>query len=172
MAVERVREIRGTAIPVRGDDIDTDRIIPARFLKVTSKEGLGQHLFCDWPDFPREAARGAQILVAGANFGCGSSREHAVWALADFGFRAVIAPSFADIFRGNALKNGLLPIALPQAPSGELTVDLEEQTVESASGSQSFTVEPFARKLILAGQDELGYLLGLLPKIEEFERCA
>jgi 3-isopropylmalate/(R)-2-methylmalate dehydratase small subunit len=163
--------IRSRAVVLDARDIDTDRIIPARFLKVTSKEGLGQNLFCDWPDFPREAARGAEILVAGANFGCGSSREHAVWALLDFGFRAVIAPSFGDIFRGNALKNGLLPIALPIAPAGELTIDLEALTVTSASGTQPFTVEPFARKLLLAGQDELGYLLGLLPRIEEFERC-
>jgi 3-isopropylmalate/(R)-2-methylmalate dehydratase small subunit len=165
-------QIRSRAVVVDARDIDTDRIIPARFLKGTSKDGLGQHLFIDWPDFPREAARGAEILVAGANFGCGSSREHAVWALMDFGFRAVIAPSFADIFRGNALKNGLVPIALPAAPAGELTVDLEAQTVVSASGSQPFVVEPFARRLLLAGQDELGYLLGLLPRIEAFERCA
>jgi 3-isopropylmalate/(R)-2-methylmalate dehydratase small subunit len=164
--------IRSRAVVLDARDIDTDRVIPARFLKGTSKEGLGQHLFIDWPDFPREVARGAEILVTGANFGCGSSREHAVWALLDFGFRAVIAPSFADIFRGNALKNGLLPIALPAAPAGELTVDLETQTVVSASGTQSFTIEPFARRLILAGQDELGYLLGLLPRIEKFESCA
>ena len=164
--------IRSRAVVLDARDIDTDRVIPARFLKGTSKEGLGQHLFSDWPDFPREAARGAEILVAGANFGCGSSREHAVWALLDFGFRAVIAPSHADIFRGNALKNGLLPIALPAAPAGELTIDLETQTVVSSSGTHSFTIEPFARRLILAGQDELGYLLGLLPRIEAFERCA
>jgi 3-isopropylmalate/(R)-2-methylmalate dehydratase small subunit len=168
--------IRSRAVVLDARDIDTDRVIPARFLKGTSKDGLGQHLFADWPDFPREAARGAEILVAGANFGCGSSREHAVWALLDFGFRAVIAPSFADIFRGNALKNGLLPIALPSAPpAGELTVDLETQTVVSADSTtttQSFTIEPFARRLILAGQDELGYLLGLLPRIEKFESCA
>ena len=164
--------VRSRAVVLGASDIDTDRIIPARFLKVTSKDGLGEHLFADWPEFPRAAARGAAILVAGANFGCGSSREHAVWALRDFGFRAVIAPSFADIFRSNALKNGLLPVALPSIGTGEITVDLEGLTAESGGVVQHFAVEPFARRLLLAGQDELGYLLGFVPRIEAFERCA
>jgi 3-isopropylmalate/(R)-2-methylmalate dehydratase small subunit len=164
--------VRSRSVVLRASDIDTDRIIPARFLKVTSKEGLGAHLFADWPDFPREDARDAEILVAGPNFGCGSSREHAVWALLDFGFRAVIAPSFGDIFRGNALKNGLLPVALDRVAGGVVTVDLEKLTVEAADVVQPFVVEPFARRLLLGGHDELGYLLGLLPRIEAFERCA
>jgi 3-isopropylmalate/(R)-2-methylmalate dehydratase small subunit len=159
----RVRS-RAVVLPVA--EIDTDRIIPARFLKVTSKEGLGARLFADWPDFPREAARGAEILAAGPNFGCGSSREHAVWALMDFGFRVVIAPSFGDIFRGNALKNGLLPVALDgDFSGGELEVDLEAQTVNG----RRFEVEPFARRLLLAGQDELGWLVSLLPRVEAYE---
>jgi 3-isopropylmalate/(R)-2-methylmalate dehydratase small subunit len=164
--------VRSRAVVLPVAEIDTDRIIPARFLKVTSKEGLGEKLFHDWPEFPREAARGAEILVAGPNFGCGSSREHAVWALSDFGFRVVIAPSLADIFRGNALRNGLLAIALDGLDlSGELTVDLATQTVVAGGASHRFEVEPFARKLLLAGQDELGWLISLAPRIEAFE-CA
>jgi 3-isopropylmalate/(R)-2-methylmalate dehydratase small subunit len=160
--------VRSRAVVLPVADIDTDRIIPARFLKTTGKERLGELLFHDWPAFPRQ--RGAEILVAGPNFGCGSSREHAVWALMDFGFRAVIAPSFADIFRGNALKNGLLPVALEGVDaSGELVVDLEAQTVTAGGVVHGFEVEPFARRLLLAGQDELGWLLALLPKIEAFE---
>jgi 3-isopropylmalate/(R)-2-methylmalate dehydratase small subunit len=167
--------VRSRAAMARARDLDTDRIIPARFLKVTSREGLGDVLFHDWPDFDRAAARGARILIAGDNFGCGSSREHAVWALLDFGFRVVIAPSFADIFRGNALKNGLLPVALADAEAlepADLSVDLAAQTVVAGGATHSFTVEPFARRLLLAGQDELAYLLGFLPEIEAFERCA
>ena len=152
-------------------DIDTDRIIPARFLKTVGSTGLGTLLFHDWPAFDREAARGAEILVAGENFGCGSSREHAVWALLDFGFRVVIAPSFADIFRGNALKNGLLPIALDVPVGDEATVDLRTETLTTAGASHTFRIEPFARKLVLAGQDELSFLLSFLPAIEAFE-CA
>ena len=162
--------VRSRAVVLPVADIDTDRIIPARFLKTTGKVGLGAQLFCDWPGFPREAARGAEILVAGPNFGCGSSREHAVWALMDFGFRAVIAPSFADIFRGNALKCGLLPVALDGVDtSGELLVDLETQTVIAGGEGRRFEVEPFAKRLLLAGQDELGYLLSFVPRIEAYE---
>jgi 3-isopropylmalate/(R)-2-methylmalate dehydratase small subunit len=155
---------RVVSLPV--NDIDTDRIIPARFLKTTSKVGLGDKLFIDWPDFPREEARGAEILVAGPNFGCGSSREHAVWALLGFGFRAVIAPSFADIFRGNALKNGLLPVALDAPIGATATIDLESQLVDH---QWRFEIEPFARKLLMAGQDEMAYLLSFRPQIEAFE---
>jgi 3-isopropylmalate/(R)-2-methylmalate dehydratase small subunit len=163
--------VRSRAVVLPVADIDTDRIIPARFLKTTEKTGLGEKLFCDWPEFPRAAAKGAEILVAGPNFGCGSSREHAVWALLDFGFRVVIAPSFADIFRGNALKNGLLPVALEGLDTGgELLVDLDTQTVIAGDGTgRRFEVEPFAKRLLLAGQDELGYLLSFVPRIEAFE---
>jgi 3-isopropylmalate/(R)-2-methylmalate dehydratase small subunit len=162
--------VRSRAVVLPVADIDTDRIIPARFLKTIDKIGLGEKLFSDWPEFPRAAARGAEILVAGPNFGCGSSREHAVWALMDFGFRVVIAPSFADIFRGNALKNGLLPVALEGVDtSGELLVDLDTQTVLAGGEGRRFEVEPFAKRLLLAGQDELGYLLSFVPRIEKFE---
>ena len=170
--------MRSRSVVLRANDIDTDRIIPARFLKVTSKEGLGEHLFADWPDFPRDDARGAEILVAGANFGCGSSREHAVWALVDFGIRAVIAPSFADIFRGNALENGLLPVALPAdaharvmaAPGAEVTFDLVAQSATLPDGTRaSFTIDPFGRHCLMEGIDELEFLLEQDPAIAAFE---
>ncbi len=176
------------------NDVDTDQIIPARFLKVTDKAGLGQALFADWryaadgsprPDFvlnqPR--AQGAAILVAGDNFGCGSSREHAPWALAGFGFRAVIATSFADIFRSNALKNGLLPVVVDGAvhaeiralleadPDALLSIDLASQSLTLPGGrTVSFPVDPFARTCLLQGVDELGYLLRFESRIAEFER--
>ena len=180
-------------IPLAINDIDTDQIIPARFLKVTDKAGLGANLFADWryhpdgspqPDFilNQPAHRGAQILLAGDNFGCGSSREHAPWALAGFGFRAVISTSFADIFRSNALKNGLLPIVveaaaqrdlfdlLEEAPQAELTVDLAAQTVTLPGGQTlSFPIDGFSKTCLLKGVDELGYLLNFENKIAEYE---
>ena len=185
--------IKSRAVLLPHDDIDTDQIIPARFLKVTSREGLGVHLFHDWrydpggaprPDFPLGApgAAQAQVLIAGHNFGCGSSREHAPWALCDFGFRAVVAGSFADIFRSNALKNGLLPVALEREeharlcaarqadPDLEVTVDLERQVVEwRGQAPLPFPVDPFARRCLLEGVDELGYLLALQREIEAYE---
>ena len=175
--------IRSAVVPLLRDDVDTDQIIPARFLKAVTRDGLAQGLFADWrydgsgeprPDFVLNdtAMAGRQILLAGANFGCGSSREHAPWALTGSGFRAVIAGSFADIFRANALKNGLLPIALePDAlaqvraavasdPTAALTVDLESQQVTLPDGaSLPFLIDPFSRSMLLAGTDELGYLL-------------
>jgi 3-isopropylmalate/(R)-2-methylmalate dehydratase small subunit len=174
------------------DNVDTDQIIPARFLKGTSRQGLGQGLFADWrydaqgqpkPDFVlnRPEAQGAQVLVAGDNFGCGSSREHAPWALFDAGFRAVISTSIADIFRNNALKNGLLPIVVApdlhrrlaaQVPA-PVTVDLDSRSVTLADGTRAeFEVEPFARYCLLNGVDELSFLLGQEPAIAEFERQA
>jgi 3-isopropylmalate/(R)-2-methylmalate dehydratase small subunit len=185
--------IRSRAVLLPDDDIDTDQIIPARFLKVTSREGLGVHLFQDWryepggapkPDFPLNApgAREARVLIAGHNFGCGSSREHAPWALCDFGFRAVVAGSFADIFRSNALKNGLLPVALGREeharlcaarqadPGIEVAVDLEKQVVAwSGQAPIPFEVDPFARRCLLDGVDELGYLLSLQREIDAYE---
>jgi len=176
------------------NDIDTDQIIPARFLKVTDKAGLGQALFSDWryqgdgkprPEFVlnQPAAQGAAVLVAGDNFGCGSSREHAPWALAGFGFRAVIATSFADIFRNNALKNGLLPVVvtpevhaeilrrLEKEPEAELAIDLAAQTLTLPDGrAVSFPVDPFSRTCLLQGVDELGYLLRFESQIAGFER--
>jgi 3-isopropylmalate/(R)-2-methylmalate dehydratase small subunit len=173
-------------------NIDTDQIIPARFLKTTTKKGLGQQLFADWrynadgspkPDFilNRPEATGAQVLVGGDNFGGGSSREHAPWALTDYGFRAVISTSFADIFRNNALKNGLLPITVSKelhqrlldSPGGTVTINLEAKTITLADGtSATFPVESFARYCLLNGVDELGFLLGREKEIAEFERRA
>ncbi len=188
------REVTSPVVLLVQNDIDTDQIIPARYLKTTQKTGLGKVLFNDWrydetgapkPDFPlnRPGAAGSKILVAGDNFGCGSSREHAPWALGDFGFRAIIARSFADIFRGNALKNGLVPVAIGEAmhaalvsavqkdPSALVTVDLEAQAVELPGGKRApFTVDAFARRCLLEGVDELGYLQSFADRVEAFER--
>ena len=181
---------RVVALPV--NDIDTDQIIPARFLKATDKKGMGDNLFADWrynadgspkAEFVlnRPEAAGRQILLAGDNFGCGSSREHAPWALTGFGFQAVISTSFADIFRSNALKNGLLPIivdaqthqqllALVAAnPDAELTIDLAAQTLSFPGGSVAFPIDPFNKTCLLNGVDELGYILGFEPEIAAFE---
>ncbi len=181
---------RFVSLPV--NDIDTDQIIPARFMKVTDKSGLADHLFNDWrysADGSPKAnfvinkpeSAGAQILLAGDNFGCGSSREHAPWALTGFGFRAVISTSFADIFRNNALKNGLLPIIVDEAthkllfdlaeeaPRAELTVDLASQMLSFPGGSVSFPIDPFNKTCLLNGVDELGYILGFEAEIAAFE---
>jgi 3-isopropylmalate/(R)-2-methylmalate dehydratase small subunit len=186
--------LESTVVVLPLDDVDTDQIIPARFLQVTDKTGLGEHLFADCgrdPDFPLHeiGARSAKILVAGANFGCGSSREHAAWALVDRGFRAVIARSFGDIFRQNAIKNGLLPVALPADaharivaaraadPSTVVHIDLPAQQVAIAGDptgsigfSVDFSIDPFARHCLLHGVDELGYLLGFEDRITDHER--
>jgi len=181
--------VEGIAAPLLQSNIDTDQIIPARFLTTTTKEGLGQQLFADWRyqedgtptrEFVlnRPEARGAQILVAGRNFGCGSSREHAPWALLDYGFRAVLSTEIADIFRGNALKNGLLPIVVDEEtcqwllhhPGTELDIDLEAMRLALPTGvSISFAIEPFARHCLLNGLDEFGYLRSRLADIERFE---
>jgi 3-isopropylmalate/(R)-2-methylmalate dehydratase small subunit len=180
-------ESKTVALPI--DNIDTDQIIPARFLKTTSMEGLGDNLFLDWryladgspnPDFPlnKPSAKGAQILIAGDNFGCGSSREHAPWALVQYGFRAIISTSFADIFKGNALKNGLLPIIIPADIHAELIkwsgitlkIDLASQTVTLAGGrTVEFPIDPFAKHCLLEGVDELGYMLNQQPAIAAYE---
>jgi 3-isopropylmalate/(R)-2-methylmalate dehydratase small subunit len=171
------------------DNIDTDQIIPARFLKTISKVGLGDQLFCDWrydesgtpkPEFVlnRPEAKGAQILVAGDNFGCGSSREHAPWALTQYGFRGVVSTSFADIFKQNSLKNGLLPIVVPAdvhtellaSPGAVLTVDLASQTVSLPSGrAVTFPIDEFSKHCLLEGVDELGYILQQEAAIAAFE---
>lgn len=181
-------------VPLAIDNIDTDQIIPARFLKTTDKDGLGKELFYDWrydaagnprPDFilnqPRAA--GAGILLAGDNFGCGSSREHAPWALLGFGFRAVISTSFADIFRNNSLKNGLLPIVVDSQThaellqlvekdaSMELAVDLASQSLRLPTGrAVTFPIDSFSKHCLLTGVDQLGYLLQKAPEIAEYER--
>jgi 3-isopropylmalate/(R)-2-methylmalate dehydratase small subunit len=178
-------------VPMPMNNIDTDQIIPARFLKTTSKEGLDKQLFCDWrydaqgnpkPDFILNSPRGqnAQVLLAGDNFGCGSSREHAPWALTQFGFRAVISTSFADIFKGNSLKNSLLPIvvshdvhakllALPE--DGKVRIDLASQTMTLPGGERvEFPVDPFSKTCLLEGIDELGWILKQEPAIAAFEK--
>ncbi len=191
--MEKFRTFTGRLAALPIDNIDTDQIIPARFLKTTSKEGLGDQLFYDWrydahgkpkPDFilNQPGGRAAQILLAGDNFGCGSSREHAPWALLQYGFRAVISTSFADIFRGNSLKNSLLPIvispdahralfaALAADPAATVTVDLVQQTVTLPFGSVvSFPIDGFARNCMLEGVDELGYILKQEAAIAAYE---
>ena len=187
--MEPVNRVHSKTVVIASSNIDTDQIIPARFLTTTTKDGLGLQLFADWryqsdgspnPDFAlnRPEARGAQILVAGRNFGCGSSREHAPWALLDFGFRAVISTEIADIFRGNSLKNGLLPIVVDDAtsrwlldnPGAELDIDLAAARLTLPTGtSVSFPVEAFARHCLLNGVDELGYLRSRLNDIEGYE---
>ena len=171
------------------DNIDTDQIIPARFLKTISKVGLGDQLFYDWrydasgaskPDFilNTDAAKGAEVLVAGDNFGCGSSREHAPWALTQFGFKAVVSTSFADIFKGNSLKNGLLPIVVPAAihailiasPGAIVKIDLAAQTITLPDGtSVEFPIDAFAKHCLLEGVDELGYILKQDAAISAYE---
>jgi 3-isopropylmalate/(R)-2-methylmalate dehydratase small subunit len=180
-------------VPLPANNIDTDQIIPARFLKTTSKLGLDKQLFCDWrydeqgnpkPDFilNQPQAKGAEILLAGDNFGCGSSREHAPWALTQFGFRAVISTSFADIFKGNALKNSLLPIVVPAGvhadlfamvtkdPSVKVTVDLAAQKLILPDGrAVEFPVDPFSKQCLVEGVDELGYIAKNEAAIAAFE---
>ena len=185
----RLISSRTTVLPVA--NVDTDQIIPARFLVTTSREGIGKGLFADWrfdaegrprPDFAlnRKDAEGARVLVAGRNFGCGSSREHAVWALVDGGFEAVVSTAFADIFRANALKNGLLPVTvdeamharLVEAPGAEVSIDVESRTLVFGSRRASFPLEPFARYCLLNGLDELAFLLARDGEIAAYERSA
>jgi 3-isopropylmalate/(R)-2-methylmalate dehydratase small subunit len=187
--------LRSTAVVLPLENVDTDQIIPARFLKTTDRLGLGNDLFADWrydvsgaprPEFVlnRPEAKAAQLLVAGKNFGCGSSREHAPWALLGYGFRAVVSSEFADIFRNNALGNGLLPVALPEPvverigaliaaePSSVFTIDLESATFALPSGECfGFSIDPFARHCMLEGVDQLGYLVAKEPEIAAFERA-
>ena len=167
-------KISSRVVVVPQVNIDTDQIIPARFLKVTDKVGIGAHLFEDRPDFRVE--QGSQVLVAGDNFGCGSSREHAVWALSDFGFNAVVSTSFADIFRQNSLKNGLLPIVVDAKthallkPGTLVTIDLAAQTLSIENGpTVSFPIDSFSKTCILEGLDEIGYVLKHEPAIAAFE---
>ena len=190
---EPLRPFTSKLVPLLVDNVDTDQIIPARYLKGTSKDGLGEGLFADWrydaDGHPREGfvlnrpeMAGRSVLLAGANFGSGSSREHAAWALRAFGFKAVLAPLFADIFRNNALKNGLLPVKLPADahaelaaaldadPDAEVTVDLSAETVALPGGrAVGFTVDPFARRMLLDGTDELGYLLSQAAAVAAYE---
>ena len=182
-----------TAVPLRAENVDTDQIIPARYLTAVTKAGMGDGLFAAWryetdgspkPDFVLNVPdyQGAEILIAGRNFGSGSSREHAVWALTEYGFRAVIAPGFADIFYNNSLKNGLLPVTLPEdqvamlwdlveeQPDTTISIDLEAQTVTLPDGQQaSFAIDPYRKVCLLKGLDDLGYLLEQAPAIAAYE---
>ena len=188
--MEPFHTLTSRAVVLPRADIDTDQIIPARFLKVTTRDGLGRSLFTGWrydaqgaprPEFPLNdpRAKDARILVAGPNFGCGSSREHAPWALVDHGFRAVISVSIADIFRSNAVKNGLVPAvvdeeahrALLAQPFAEMTVDLEAQEVTAPGVRARFSIDPFARRCLLDGTDELGFLLAQSPAITAYEQA-
>src|SRR5512144_189011 len=175
--MEPIRVIETRTVVIARENVDTDQIIPGRFLKVTDKKGLGKGLFSDWrydaagtprADFVlnRPEAQGCAVLVAGDNFGCGSSREHAPWALVDYGFRAVISTRIADIFRSNALKNGLLPVVLDPAsharlvaaPGAEVSIDLERCTLTlPGGGTASFSIDAFARYCLMNGVDELGF---------------
>ena len=180
-------------VPLPNNDIDTDIIVPARYLKVTDKAGMDQYLFRDWrfeadgtpkPDFilNQRRAQGCEVLLTGRNFGSGSSREHAPWALVAWGFRAVISVSFADIFRGNSLKNGLLPVVVPADvpaelftiveanPSTEVAIDLASQTLTLPGGRKvEFPIDNFSKQCLLAGVDQLGYLLKQEPHIRSYE---
>ncbi len=189
MKTKPITTLKSTTVALPVTNVDTDQIIPARFLTTTTREGLGRHAFADWrygPDgtpkadfvLNRPEAQGCRILVAGRNFGCGSSREHAPWALLDCGFQAVISSEIADIFRSNALKNGLLPIAVEESvndwllahPGAEITIDLEQTTLTLPDGrSVTFPIESFARYCLLNGVDQLGFLLGRDAQITAFE---
>jgi 3-isopropylmalate/(R)-2-methylmalate dehydratase small subunit len=188
--MEPIRIIRSRTAVLPLTNIDTDQIIPARFLRSTSREGFGKHLFSEWrydangaprPDFVlnKPEAQGCTILVAGRNFGCGSSREHAPWALTDYGFRAVVSTEFADIFRNNSLKNGLVPVLVDEAtsqwlianPGAEITIDVESSTLALPDGRKvQFPLEPFARFCLMNGVDELGFLLSKNAEISAYEK--
>jgi 3-isopropylmalate/(R)-2-methylmalate dehydratase small subunit len=187
--MEPLKRVHSKTVVIASSNIDTDQIIPARFLTTTTKDGLGKQLFADWryladgslnPEFVlnRADAQGCQILVAGRNFGCGSSREHAPWALLDYGIRAVLSTEIADIFKNNALKNGLLPITVDDAtaqwlldhPGAEVDIDLSTARVTLPTGvATTFPIEAFARHCLMNGTDELGYLRSKLDLIERYE---
>jgi 3-isopropylmalate/(R)-2-methylmalate dehydratase small subunit len=188
--MKKVHVIQGRGVPLKRSDVDTDQIIPARFLRTTTREGLGLQLFSDWrylpdgspnPEFElnKPQAQGCKVLVAGDNFGCGSSREHAPWALTDHGIRVVISTSFADIFRSNSLKNGLVPVVVDAAtlqwllanPGIEVTLDLATSSLRLPGGrSVQFPIEPFSRYCLMQGVDQLGYLLSKNAEISAYEQ--
>ena len=188
--MEPIKTLRSRTVVLPNTNIDTDQIIPARFLTTTTREGLGRNLFADWrydaqgtprQDFAlnRPEAQGCQILVAGRNVGCGSSREHAPWAMLDYGIRAVISTEIADIFRNNSLKNGLLPVVvdentsrwLIEHPGAEVSIDLESTTLTLPGGERvKFPLEDFSRYCLMNGIDELGFLLGRMSEIKAYEQ--
>ncbi|MBL7852618.1 MAG: 3-isopropylmalate dehydratase small subunit [Cyclobacteriaceae bacterium] len=194
MAKEKLSTLISTAVPLLIENIDTDQIIPARFLKATTREGFGENLFRDWRfdaanqpvrDFVLNNPRySGKILVTGKNFGCGSSREHAAWAIYDFGFRVVISSFFADIFKNNALNNGLLPLVVSEnflkkclervtaEPATPITVDLPNQVVSITGGpSEHFEINPYKKASLINGQDDIDYLLSLRDEIREFDNA-
>jgi len=187
--MQAISLIRSRTVVMPAANIDTDQILPARYLTTTSKTGLGKHLFADWryaadgspkPDFilDRPEAQGCRILVAGANIGCGSSREHAPWALLDYGFQAVVSTQIADIFRNNCLKNGVLPVIVDEAsmrwllanPGAEIEIDLNSATLRLPTGQVSFPIEAFARYCLLNGVDELDFLLSRRDQVEAYRQ--
>lgn len=190
--MEPIKTLHSRTVVLPNTNIDTDQIIPARFLTTTTREGLGRHLFSEWRYDPqgvprtefalnRPEAQGCHILVAGRNLGCGSSREHAPWALLDYGFRAVVSTEIADIFRNNSLKNGLLPVVVDEAtsrwlldhPGAEVSIDLQSSTLTLPTGDAvKFPIEPFSRYCLLNGVDELGFLLGHMDDIKAYEQRA
>lgn len=192
--MEKVTHFAGSIVSIPVNDIDTDQIIPARFLKVTDKEGLGKVAFCDWryledgetpnPDFVlnKPEHQGASVLIAGNNFGCGSSREHAPWALMGAGFKAIVSTEFADIFRNNALKNGLVPVIVDEDtqqqlfslaeedPTTSVSVDIQSQTLTLPDGRKvKFPLDGFSKYCLLNGVDQLGYLMNLEDQVKEYE---
>ncbi len=189
---EKFINLKSTTVPLPVENIDTDQIIPARFLKATTREGFGENLFRDWrydgdgnpkPDFVlNDPTYQGKILVAGKNFGCGSSREHAAWALYDYGFRVVISSFFADIFKNNSLNNALLPVQVSDAflkntfqlieknPQAQVEVNLETQTITLPDGnSETFEINPYKKACLINGYDDIDYLLSLRDEIKEFD---
>lgn len=194
---KKISNIHSTAVPLDAENVDTDQIIPARFLKATSRDGFGKNLFRDWrfhnddeaqpkADFVlNNPAYSGKILVAGKNFGCGSSREHAAWALKDYGFEVVVSSFFADIFKNNALNNFLLPVQVSDAflqqlldtvaqhPEAQIAVDLERQTIENTltGAFEQFDINPYKKTCLLNGYDDLDYLLSIRDEIAQFEKA-
>lgn len=191
MSKEKFITLKSTAVPIAVENIDTDQIIPARFLKATTREGFGDNLFRDWrydsnnnpiADFPlNNSAYTGKILVAGKNFGCGSSREHAAWAIYDYGFRVVVSSFFADIFKNNALNNAVLPVVVSDQfvnelletvqanPKTEVTVDLENQFISFNNKKESFDINAYKKICLMNGYDDIDYLLSLNKEIKEFD---
>lgn len=194
MSKEKFETLKSTAVPIQVENIDTDQIIPARFLKATTREGFGENLFRDWrfdstnrpvKDFVLNDAKfSGKILVGGKNFGCGSSREHAAWAIYDYGFRAVVSSFFADIFKNNALNNGLLPVVVSDQflkkifksmeanPKTEIIIDLQNQIISFGSEQEKFEINAYKKECLMNGYDDIDYLLNLRKEIKEFDRQA
>lgn len=190
--MQKLITIKSTGVPLPAENIDTDQIIPARFLKSIDKKGFGDNLFRDWrynghthepnPDFVlNDSTYSGEILIAGSNFGCGSSREHAAWALADYGFKIIVSSYFADIFKGNALNNGLLPVKVSEVflreilmnviedPKDKITVDLEKQTIGFKDRIEYFEIDPYKKICLLNGYDDIDFLISKKAVIKEFE---